>query len=174
MRFRETDALLREAESRDNLAAALKDGKAAKEFRKEREALEMVVGGRKRLDEADKILSAAVKTRAEAVRIGKEEASRLSSEAQTSIKVAREEFAGKELELIAAQEKLIEQQRSFGLKVMERDNAALAVQGREKAADDRSAELDSRETKIAGREKEASAREAEIKRYDDWRAAAPA
>ncbi len=54
MRYRETDALLREAESRDNLAAALKGGTAAKEFRKEREALEKAAGGKKKLDEADK------------------------------------------------------------------------------------------------------------------------
>ena len=59
MRYREIDAILHLAESQDNLAAALKDGKAAKEFRKEREALEKAAGGKKKLDEADKILADA-------------------------------------------------------------------------------------------------------------------
>ncbi len=65
MRFRELAALNRESESREMWAAEMKSGAAVKEFRKEREALEKVHGGAKKLAEAEKILADAEASSAE-------------------------------------------------------------------------------------------------------------
>ena len=66
MRYREIDALLRWAESNDNMTAAIKSGKAGKELRREREAVVEAAGGKEKLDRADLLLADAETVHAKA------------------------------------------------------------------------------------------------------------
>ena len=174
MNFRETTALLREAESRDNLVAALKGGKAAKEFRSEREALEKAAGGKRKLAEADKVLAdagaAAEKIIGEAV----EKTGALSRAAAVDIKAGTAALTKRQAELNVLQTTLDDLRFSLSVKKQETDDAAAALKVRGTAVTRRGEALNDREARVTAREGRATKREVEIKRFDDWRATAPA
>ena len=178
MNFRETMALLREAESRDNLAKVLKGGKAAKEFRvlvaSEREGLERAAGGKRKLEQADKVLAEAEAKYVEEVAKGQEEGFRYAREAADKIKAGTAALARRQETLDALQISLDERRDALGGKSKELEDAALAVKARETVITRRGEVLDDREAKLTAREGRATRRETEIKRFDDWRAAAPA
>lgn len=174
MNFRETTALLREAESRDKLAAALKGGKAAKEFRSEREALEKAAGGKKRLEQADKVLTDARTEAEKIVGAAEEKTGVLRRSAAGKIKAGTAALDGRQAELDALKTSLDALRASLGVKSQEADDAAKALDAREKSADIRDGEFTRRESAVSARETRATAREAEIQRFDAWRATAPA
>lgn len=174
MNFRETTALLREAESRDTLAAALKGGRAAKEFREAQAALEKAVGGKKTLEQADKVLADARSSAEKIVGEAVERAAVLALTAAGKIKAGTAALAGRQAELDALQTSIDEQRTALAIKATANEDAALVLDAREKAADISDGELTRRESAVTGRETRATAREAEIKRFDAWRATAPA
>jgi len=174
MNFRETTALLREAESRDNLAAALKGGKAAKEFRREREALEKAAGGKKRLEQADKVLADARAAAEKIVGEAVEKAGVLGRAAAGKIKAGTAALDERQHKLSALETSLNALRASLGVKAQEAEDEATAFAELKTAADAFGGELTRRESAVAARETRATAREAEIKRFDAWRATAPA
>ena len=174
MNFRETTALLREAESRDNLAAALKGGKAAKEFSKEREALGKAAGGKRKLEQADRILVNAHTEAGRLVAAAEREGVRLSREAADDIKTSTAALDERRGQLDSIQQGFNEQRDAIAVSNGKIKTAELALKKREAAASSYGLDLDSREMEVARRERAASLREAEIKRFDDWRATAPA
>ncbi|HDZ37849.1 MAG TPA: hypothetical protein ENH62_06135 [Marinobacter sp.] len=162
MRYREIDALLREAESRLELAAALKDGKAAKEFRKEREALETAVGGKKRLDEADKILSSAENESAKIIASAETEVRGIVRVADDNIKAEVQALEKKEAGLAVALDDAVSHKKANKQKSLELENAALAIKGREETANDRDLHLNNRESKVIAGEEQIVVREREV------------
>ena len=162
MRYREIDALLREADSRDNLAAALKDGKAAKEFRKEREALEVAVGGKKRLDEADKILSSAENESAKIIIDAETTAKGIVDEAQAGIVATVAEQGEKERGLASALDDAVNQRGANKLKSRELENAALVLKTRETSIEAREKSVVGRESKAVVGEEQVAVREREV------------
>lgn len=174
MNNKEITALLREAESRDNLAVALKGGKAAAEFRKEREALEKVAGGKKKLAEVDKVLADARTKAGQAITAGEAEGVRLTRAAAGDILARRAALNDREAGLDTQKVNLSARKDDLDARQLRLDGGLDELVTRAATADERDGTLNGRETAVAARESRATAREAEIKRFDDWRAAAPA
>lgn len=148
--------------------------KEAEQLRKERLALEKVSGGKKKLNAASKILADAEKEAAEIVAASKAEGIRLSRAAMDEIRTGTEALQEKQREYDKEKAALDRQKKTNRLKASELENAALAVQGRENAANERDTILDQRDGQITAREREVAEREAEIARYNAWAAARPA
>ena len=174
MNFREVSTLIHWAESNDRLATALKGGKAAKEFRSEREALEKAAGGKKKLEQADKVLAdaraAAEKMAGEAV----EKTDILSLTAAGKIKAGAAALDERDRHLAALALNINKREDALGVKAQELEDATQTFKAHETGADERERSLDHRESKVGTRELNATRREVEIKRFDDWRATAPA
>ena len=135
MNYRESTALLREAESRDNLAVALKGGKAAEEFReqrlaleRERKALEAAAGGSKRLADSEAIYKKRV-AEAEA------EATRLSRAAADDIRAGTVALDERKQELDEWQARLDERKTVLDAKAGVVSGAVEAVERRQDAAE---------------------------------------
>lgn len=173
MRFRETDALLREAESREELVAALKGGTAAKEFRQEREALVKAVGGKKMIDRADWILGEAHTKSAKIIGDAQETANEITLDAKVEIKKGEGILVEKNQRLIDLETNLDTQRQVLSEREKHIGEARHSLESRKTAADDLDQKLSRRETDVGTREVQVKAREAEIKRFDDWRASAP-
>ena len=90
MRYREIDALLRWAESNDNMTAAIKSGKAGKELRREREAVVEAAGGKKKLDRADLLLADAETVHAKAnAYMAEKQAEARDAEKKAAVEIGR-------------------------------------------------------------------------------------
>ena len=173
MNNREITALIHENESRDNLAKALKSGKAAKELReahealeKERKALERSHGGVKRLAAADAYYESRIAEANDDARV-------IGSEVEGLRKAWREEVVVKEQTLAEAISGIDNHKHFAAMKAQELENAALAVKAREKKADTREAELDRLASELGTRETNVVAREAEAVKFDNWAAGRP-
>ena len=174
MNYREITALLREAESRDNLAASLKGGKAAKEFRKEREAMEKAAGGARKLAEAEKVLAGANAEGHKIVAKAMAAASAHRINADGDIKAMKAELAERRQDLDERHARLNDMKAGLDATATALKNDLIDLKARAKAADERAVSFDRREANVATREANAERREAEIKRFDAWRATAPA
>lgn len=148
--------------------------KAAKELRKETAAWEKAVGGKQKLDEAAAILVAAFEQRTAILAEGAEEVREM-------IRKANDRFEAAKADIDAEEQGLLTQRTRLGilaneLKDKERaladSDKALALS--EAAVEERDAEQDRRDAGLNTRDIENTRREAEIKRFDAWRATAPA
>ena len=137
-------------------------------------ALEKAAGGKKKLDEADKILSNAKKAYDKNVSDGKVEANRISRAAADEITATRKALSQNALEIAKETTNLADQRQMITQKDLELKNVSRALKRQEESLKGRDADLNRRETEVSVREAGASAREAEIKRFDDWRITAPA
>lgn len=173
MHNKEIMALLREVESRNNLADALKSGEAAKKLHEETWALEKSVGGAKRIAEAENILGAANVERLEIIAAGKTVVDDMLHIAEEQISAGKDALDERERVSTAAQISNSQMRESLAVKSQELEDANLALQAREDEAVDRDTGFEQRESKVYYRERNATAREADIKRYDDWRLLAP-
>lgn len=174
MNYREITALLREAESRDNLAASLKGGKAAKEFREERLALEKAAGGAKKLAEAEKVFAEANDEAAKIIVKAQTEAGERLLVADDVFKTEKVFLDFEKRQLDKQKGDLETQKEGLRVKTQELKDALVDIKGREKAADERDIKLDRREVALTTRDANVSAREAKAKRHDEWEAQRPA
>lgn len=137
-------------------------------------ALEKAAGGKKKLDEADKILSNAKKAYDKNVSDGKVEANRISRAAADETRKATEVLAEAQLAVTVVENEAKKQKEANSLKATALENVSFAFRRRDEVLKEREIEAGRRETEVSVRETKASAREAEIKRFDDWRITAPA
>lgn len=177
MNNKEVTALLREAESRDNLASALKGGeggRAAKEFKAQRLALEKARGGAKTLAEADARSTQIIALAEKALVDAKAKADIIVAAAHSDELVAMDVLSQR-IQQAESREKLIDKiQAGQNVTADKQIEAAEAIDERAADAGEREQALGTRETAVSAREAAATAREAEIRAFDDWRAAAPA
>ncbi len=137
-------------------------------------ALEKGTGGKKRLDQADKILAEAEAHYAERIADGDREVNKLMSVAAAEIKTARAALDLEKSQLDSGVAQLDKQRGDLSKRQQKFDETATALGDREETAAEYEDVVKSRENAVAVREANATQREAEIKRFDDWRAAAPA
>ncbi len=147
---------------------------AAKEFRKEREAWEKAAGGKQKLEQAD-----AEYTRR--IAAGDAKAKQIIHISQSQAVEAAKEIAARKRALDERDKQIVAKRTLLG--TLAKDNElkeqGLAVAGKalalaEAAVEERDAEQDRRDAALNARDTENTRREAEIKRFDAWRATAPA
>lgn len=131
-------------------------------------------GGAKKLAEADRILADANKVYDERVAAGNEEASRAVRMADDEIKGEVQALEKKEAGLAKLKDDLSRQNAAVVQEARQLKDAALAFKARARIADEQDADIERRVSTVIAREATATRREAEIKRFDDWRATAPA
>ena len=168
-----TNAAKKIADALNAIARAdkTKEGKMAK---LEQEKLLKLIGDKKRLDGIDAKMATAEREYARIVRSGDEESRRLVRLANDKIAAAKANLENAERESSVTKDRLDAQVEATKLKALELENDALALQSRETAANDRTAHLHRMERELVTREKAVAEREVEVKRFDAWRAAAPA
>ncbi len=173
MRFREIDALLREAESRDNMTAAIKSGKAAKELRREREAVVEAAGGKKKLDRADQLLADAetVHARANAYMAEKQAEAR-DAEKKAAVETGRitarlgereQKLKGRNADADASDRSLIKQTRVLGERTRLVTAREEAVLEKEAANANVKETLGSTQARLKTWEQELDARDARVR-----------
>jgi uncharacterized protein (DUF3084 family) len=135
--------------------------------------LEEAVGGRKKLEDADKILADAGMAAIKHVDKVKAEGVKFSQAAMDKIASMEADLENTKQELAVSKDKLDAQVKSTKLKAQGLENAAFALQSRETAANDRTAHLDCMEKELVSREKGVKEREVEVQRIKEWQAAAP-
>ncbi len=155
-----------------SLAKSLKA--AAKETNEAAERLEKAKGGVRKLEQADKVLADAHKDANTIKVIELEAAERRHLAAEKVRKAETEALDERKRELDTGQTDLDALRTSLEKKSEQTEIAVLALQGRVNAADARDQGLSNRESAVSTRETRVTAREAEIKRFDAWRATAPA
>lgn len=166
-------AMLRKAKADEGLTKAIKSGKG-KELAKENDRAEKIAGGKRKIEQADKVLADAHIEAEEVVGKAKADGVILSRAAADEIKAGTAALDERRGNLDTLQTSLDGQRKNQALKSQELEDAATVLEDRKTAADTRDGTLDRRESEVGRREKDATIREAEIKRFDDWRAAAPA
>lgn len=172
MSNREITALEREAKSREDLARAIKSDKG-KEYLREREALEKAAGGKKKLDDAARILVDAQKAYDNRIAEAETKAKEILEGANVKIQQAIAENAEKARVLANVEAGLDRDRAAHTLKVQELNNAVLAVKERETRTEAREMELSQREADIAMRERAVEARENKADELDRWANARP-
>ena len=155
-----------------SLAKSLKA--AAKETNEAAARLEKARGGVRKLEQVDKVLADAEAAYTKRVTEGAAEAARLRRVAEAETAKARAALREEAGRLAEKKDSLDKLRDVLMVEEQETNDAVLALDAREQAADDRDQGLSNRVSAIAAREKIATAREVEIKRFDDWRATAPA
>lgn len=170
---RDINVLKRHALSNENLIKEMKTD-AGKKYLKAVEEYERAAGGKKKLDEADKILADARKMYDKRISEAQKAAQRLIEEAQERIAAGVAANEIKAQELTEATIDLNVQRKDLAMKVHELDNAVAAVKRREQAANERDSALNGREFEVARREREVSAREDAAARFSEWASQRPA
>lgn len=173
MSNREIIALERQARAQEALAKAIKTD-AGKAFSKERELIEKAQGGKKKLAQAEKVLAAAESRAAEIVAEAQVNAAAVARLTQEEIDAVQHRLADEEQRLKAVEASQAARTGTLNDREIELQQVAEALKERETAVEARESETLRRESKVTAREKQAEARETEIKRFEAWRAAAPA
>jgi len=173
MSNREIAALEREARSREDLAKAINSNKG-KEYEKERKALEKVLGGKKKLDEADSILMEAKKVYEKEIQKGKAEAEALLRKSRERIAIEIETLTEKQRVLDMEIRRTAAQRTALSVRAQELEDRASSLQKQEAENSAREHDLDVRESNVRTREEGVKQREMNIMRFDDWAKARPA
>lgn len=172
MSIKEATALIREAQSREDLAKAIKSG--GKDYEIQRLALEKTLGGQKKLAQADAVLVKAEGAAEKVVSEAKRMAHAIVDEANAGVRHAMNEVASKEASLLSRFE-IMDKDRSVlneRVAVLNANDSLMEDQATN--ANNREIALNTREAHVTAREAKASAREAEIAKFETWRAAVPA
>lgn len=174
MTSREIAVLERHALAQEELVKAIKGGTAAKKLREERLALEEARGGARRLAEAEKILREAAAQAEALLKQAREEVAALLSRAEASVKARQDALVVVATQLDARESALNKQRAALA----EAERSVREIEKRQTTKDQGLAvvagEIESRNNALRQREAECRRREDDIRRFDEWRAKAPA
>lgn len=165
------EALAAEAASRKELAAAIKSG--GKAYEMQRLALEKAVGGKRKIDQANKILLEAEKKATKVVADAEADARRIV-EGALEKRYQSDRACSEKSDKIEARAKVVQVQCDhLNERIAELAAAQQALDEQKVRANARDIELDRREDALKAQEAVTQQKAAEIAKFDAWRSAAP-